>query len=102
MRGEAASSDTYSKTSESSGNCIKSYVDHPKYRPRKIVSSMNLGIHQMIVRSWETLVISIPKKGLPRIVGMIPQIKTVLTDRNKIVLLLIIQWMRSSLRRIIK
>ena len=45
--------------SESAGKRRKRYVDHPKYRYKKLVSSTETGIHQMNERPWRTLVIRI-------------------------------------------
>ena len=63
---------------------------------------MALVIHQMNLRSWETLVPSIIKPGLLRNAGMTPQIEINVTDIKRTMILVIMKWMISSYRKIIK
>ena len=88
--------------SESTDKRRKGYVDHPKDRYKGLVSYMSLGIHQMNARSWETFVISILKSFLLRTAVTIPQLEINLADRKIKIVFLIMQWMRSSYKEIIK
>ena len=66
--------------------------------PNYIVSSMDLDIHHMNVRSWETLVLSIIKSGLLRNACMKLHLRKFLLESKKTMLLFSMQLMRSSYR----
>ena len=63
---------------------------------------MDPGIHQINTRSWETLVLSKLKLGILTAVGKTPQIEINIPGSNIIMLLLTVQFMRSSCKKIIK
>ena len=63
---------------------------------------MALGINQINTRSWETLVLSTLKLGIITTVDTNTQTEISIPGRNIIMLLLIMQLMRSSSKKIIK
>ena len=71
--------------------CIIQRID-----PNSLVSYMSPVIHQNNARSWDPLVISIQKAGLLRNVGMTPRPEINLIYSKRIILLVIMQWMKSS------
>ena len=52
-------------------------------------------VHQMNSRSWETLVLNMLKADLLRTAGKIPYQEINLTGTKRIMILLIVQWMKS-------
>ena len=64
--------------------------------PKSHVPYMALVINQMDPRSWETLVIRMPKLGLISTAGTIPYQEINLIYIKRIIILLIVQLMKSS------
>ena len=63
---------------------------------------MSPGIHQINTRYWETLVLITLKLGVPTTVGTKPKTEINIPGSNIIILLVILQLMRSSCKKIIK
>ena len=89
-RGEAASSYTYYKISESYSKLRKDMQTTQRVSTNPPVSYMSMGIHQMNARSWKTLVLSMLKSDLLRTAGTIPYQEINLTESKIIMILLIV------------
>ena len=77
MRGESASSTTNYKMSESSGNRIKRYVDHPKD-----ISKLSCLIHVPRHSSDECNILGDFVSGLPRTAAILLHVRRSLIDRK--------------------
>ena len=102
MRGSSVLLNTYSKMSDIPGKHRNNMYIIRKVDRNILVSSMYPGIHQTNAGSWGTLVLIILKSGLLRTTGIIPQLEINLTGSKRTMLLLIMQWIKCSFRKIIK
>ena len=70
--------------------------------PNPHIISMVPDSNQMNARSWVTLVLSILKEGILITAGTIQRLKKKLIDKKRTMILLIMQWMKSYYKKILK